>query len=43
MTAGGMSRQSERCLSMELRMTTSLRIHATRATFLGLPVASSLW
>ena len=29
--------------TMALRITSILRIHATRATFFGLPAASSLW
>ena len=41
-TAEGVSSQVEPYLSMELRMTSSLRMHATRATFFGLPAASSL-
>ena len=40
-TIGVRSRQGERCFSMELRMTSSLRMHAVRASFLGLPAASS--
>ena len=41
--AGVMSFQDERCLSMALRMTSSLRMQATRASFFGLPAASSRW
>ena len=42
-TAGLMSRHGQPCLSMELRMTSSLRIQATKATLFGLPVANSFW
>ena len=37
------SHQGERCLSMELRITSSFRIQAVRATFFGLPAANSRW
>ena len=37
------SYQGERCLRMELRITSSFRIQAVRATFFGLPAASSRW
>ena len=37
------ARQGERCLSMELSMTSNLRMQAVRASFLGLPAASSRW
>ena len=37
------SRQVERCLSMELRITSSLRMQAVRASFFGLPAASNRW
>ena len=40
-TGGLMSRHGQPCLSMELRMTSSLRIQATKATFFALPAASS--
>ena len=40
-TAGLMSHHGPPCLSMELRMTSSLRIQATKATFFALPAASS--
>ena len=42
-TAGFMSRHGQPCLSMELRMTSSLRIQATKATLFGLPAANSFW
>ena len=42
-TAGVRSHQGERCLSMELRIINSLRMQAVRASFLGLPAASSRW
>ena len=42
-TVGVRSRQGERCLSMELRITSSLRMQAVRANFFGLPAASSRW
>ena len=35
------SYQGERCLRMELRITSNFRIQAVRATFVGLPAASS--
>ena len=35
--------QGERDLSMELSMTSSLRMQAVRATFFGLPTARSRW
>ena len=40
-TSGVRSRQVERCLSMELRVTSSFLMQAVRASFLGLPAASS--
>ena len=43
MTFGVKSRQGERCLSMELRITSSLRMQAVRASFFGLPAANSRW
>ncbi len=42
-TVGVRSHQGERCLSMELRITSSLRMQAVRANFFGLPAASSRW
>ena len=42
-TTGLMSRHGHPCFSMELRMTSSLRIQATKATFFGLPAANNLW
>ena len=40
-TFGVRSRQGEPCLSIELRITSSLRMQAMRASFFGLPAASS--
>ena len=37
------ARQGERDLSMELSMTSSLRMQAVRATFFGLPAVRSRW
>ena len=37
------ARQEELDLSMELSITSSLRMQAVRATFFGLPAASSRW
>ena len=42
-TCGLRSHQGERCLSMELRITSSLRMQAVRATFFGLPAVNSRW
>ena len=42
-TFGVRSHHGEPCLSMELRITSSLRIQAVRASFFGLPQASSRW
>ena len=42
-TFGVRSRQVERCLSMELRVTSSFLMQAVRAGFLGLPAASRRW
>ena len=36
-------RQVEPCFSMELRMSSSLRMQAVRASFFGLPRANSRW
>ena len=35
------SHHAERCLSMELRITSSFRMQAVRASFFGLPAASN--
>ena len=43
MTPGLTLRQGELCLSIELRITRSLRIQAVRANFFGLPEANSFW
>ena len=40
---GCSARQGERDLSMELSMTSSLRMQAVRATFFGLPAVRSRW
>ena len=40
-SSGVVFRQGEPCLSMELRMTSSLRMQAVRASFFGLPAVSS--
>ena len=37
------SYQGKRCLRMELRVTSNFRMQAVRATFFGLPAASSRW
>ena len=42
-TCGLRSHQGERCLSMELRITSSLRMQAVRATFFGFPAVNSRW
>ncbi len=41
--SGVVFRQDEPCLSMELRISSSLRMQAVRASFFGLPAANSRW
>ena len=41
--SGVVFRQGELCLSMEFRMSSSLRMQATRANFFGLPADNSRW
>ena len=42
-SAGHEPRHGELSLTMAFRMVSSLRMQATKATFFGLPAASSLW
>ena len=41
--SAGQPRHRELFLTMAFRMVSSLRMQATKATFFGLPAASSLW
>ena len=42
-SAGHEPRHGELSLTMAFRIVSSLRMQATKATFFGLPAASSLW